>query len=223
MTKGEKKSNTKKRDLVKEVNMESEEKWRGLENKVWTVAEFGFYVVLFTFTVFAIGYRSSALINGKNGYIDDQGAKYIEAGNETVYYNVANQCSDLDNCSISYEASYQNSNVDIKYNMEDGTGSLKVNKITIDTNPVTEFALLKNGYVATFITRDDTNKISYYDNEGKLVREYRTILKSNGKLDSEVGIYAVCNNRKTEIVKYTIQSDGNFFEELIGSYYSDQC
>ena len=46
MTNKEKKSNVKKKDLVREVNKESEEKWKGLENKVWTVAEFGFYVIL---------------------------------------------------------------------------------------------------------------------------------------------------------------------------------
>lgn len=223
MTNKEKKSNVKKKDLVREVNKESEEKWKGLENKVWTVAEFGFYVILMAFTIFAVGYRSSALMNSKNGYVVNPDAKYIESGYDTVYYDIANQCEDLDDCIINSEVNYQNSSLVIDYVVQNGLATLDIGDFNISIDPINEFAVLKNGYIATFATGSESNIITYYDTNGDLVKEFETKLTSSGKLDSNVGVYAVCNNKKLDVVKYTIQSDGNFFEELIGSENSDQC
>ena len=223
MTKGQDKVKGKKKELVKEVNKESEEKWKGLENKVWTVAEFGYYVILIAFTIFAIGFRSSELMNGSSRYIDDTSSRYITNQFDTFYYNVANQCSDLDNCLVKTEANFQNKVVDIYYNSLNGCGILEIGEAEISVGSISEFAMLKNGYIATFTTNSGNNLISYYDSQGNLVREFVTTLDSSGKLDSDVGIYAVCNNGKIETVKYSLKSDGNFDEELVGTYSSNQC
>ncbi len=222
MTKGEKKSDSKKKDLVRAVNKESEEKWKGLENKVWVVAEFGFYVVLLAFTIFAVGYNSGALLNSKK-VIEETEPKYVETGYETIYYDVANQCSDLDNCMIELEENYQGSEISIHYDVANGVGALVIGDINVSTKAISEFALLKNGYVATFGTNDNNNLITYYDVQGNVAKEYETVLSSTGKLDSDVGVYAICSNNKLNVIRYNIQSDGNFYEETINSENNTRC
>lgn len=222
MTRGQKKSDIKKKDLIREVNKESEEKWKGLESKLWTVAEFGFYVVLIAATIFTVGFRSSTLLSKKN-YIVDPGSMHIIDKNNTVYYNVTDNCSDINNCEISTDANYKGDNINIYLSVERGAGVLKINNVILNVGPISEFAILNNGFVATFTIGEDENYINYYNNEGNLIKEYKTKLASVGKLDSDVGVYAVCNNEKMDVVKYTVKNNSDFFEELIGSYQSDQC
>ena len=131
------KDKKKKKDVKNDSLLVTDEKWRGLENKFWTVVEFGYYTILVL-------------------------------------------CFDCFN------------------------------------------TILDNGYVATF-TIGDINSINYYSSNGELIKTFATKLNSSGRLDSNTGVYAVCNSKKLEIAKYTIKDDGEFVEELMGNYNSDQC
>ena len=214
-----KKDSSKKKELLKETTIE-EEKWKGLEKKIWTGAEFGFYVILIAFTIFAVGFRASSLLEDNK---DLDNAKYIENNNNSIYINLADQCNDLNNCSINTELDYHDSSIVLEYDAQDGVGVLNLDGLNLNFSPIKELAILSNGYLATFTNQDDINKITYYNLNGDVIKEFNTKLASNGRLDSNTGVYAVCNTQKLEVVKYTILNNGEFNEELLGNYNSDEC
>ena len=209
-----------KKILVKGSSKNSEEKWKGLENKVWVVAEFGYYVVLFAFTLLAVGFRANTLLNDR---IRNSGSKYIESNYNTIYYNVSNNCNDLNNCMLDLNEIYQGEELSIHYEAIEGNGILDVDGVSIETSPISELAILENGYIATFGEGNENYLVSYYNSNGELIKEYQTNLSSTGKLDSTVGIYATCNGDKLDVIKYSIR-DGNYFdEELISSDTNAKC
>ena len=209
-----------KKILVKGSSKNSEEKWKGLENKVWVVAEFGYYVVLIAFTLLAVGFRANTLLNDR---IRNSGSKYIESNYNTIYYNVSNNCNDLNNCMLDLNEIYQGEELSIHYEAIEGNGILDVDGVSIETSPISELAILENGYIATFGEGNENYLVSYYNSNGELIKEYQTNLSSTGKLDSTVGIYATCNGDKLDVIKYSIR-DGNYFdEELISSDTNAKC
>jgi len=209
-----------KKILVKGSSKTSEEKWKGLENKVWVVAEFGYYVVLIAFTLLAVGFRANTLLNDRIG---NSGSKYIESNYNTIYYNLSNNCNDLNNCMLDLYEIYQGEELSIHYESVEGNGILDVDGVSIETSPISELAILENGYIATFGEGNENYLVSYYNSNGELVKEYQTNLSSTGKLDSTVGIYATCNGDNLDVIKYSIR-DGNYFdEELISSDTNAKC
>ena len=209
-----------KKILVKGSSKNSEEKWKGLENKVWVVAEFGYYVVLIAFTLLAVGFRANTLLNDR---IRNSGSKYIESNYNTIYYNVSNNCNDLNNCMLDLNEIYQGEELSIHYEAIEGNGILDVDGVSIETSPISELAILENGYIATFGEGNENYLVSYYNSNGELIKEYQTNLSSTGKLDSTVGIYATCNGDNLDVIKYSIR-DGNYFdEELISSDTNAKC
>ena len=209
-----------KKILVKGSSKNSEEKWKGLENKVWVVAEFGYYVVLIAFTLLAVGFRANTLLNDR---IRNSGSKYIESNYNTIYYNLSNNCNDLNNCMLDLNEVYQGEELSIHYESIEGNGILDVDGVSIETSPISELAILENGYIATFGEGNENYLVSYYNSNGELIKEYQTNLSSTGKLDSNVGIYATCNGDKLDVIKYSIR-DGNYFdEELISSDTNAKC
>lgn len=209
-----------KKILVKGSSKTSEEKWKGLENKVWVVAEFGYYVVLIAFTLLAVGFRANTLLNDRIG---NSGSKYIESNYNTIYYNLSNNCNDLNNCMLDLNEIYQGEELSIHYESVEGNGILDVDGVSIETSPISELAILENGYIATFGEGNENYLVSYYNSNGELVKEYQTNLSSTGKLDSTVGIYATCNGDNLDVIKYSIR-DGNYFdEELISSDTNAKC
>jgi len=209
-----------KKILVKGSSKTSEEKWKGLENKVWVVAEFGYYVVLIAFTLLAVGFRANTLLNDRIG---NSGSKYIESNYNTIYYNLSNNCNDLNNCMLDLNEIYQGEELSIHYESIEGNGILDVDGVSIETSPISELAILENGYIATFGEGNENYLVSYYNSNGELVKEYQTNLSSTGKLDSTVGIYATCNGDNLDVIKYSIR-DGNYFdEELISSDTNAKC
>lgn len=211
------KDKKKKKDVKNDSLLVTDEKWRGLENKFWTVVEFGYYTILIVFTIYAVGFRTAGILN-RNVIIDTE--KHLE-DNNTIYYNLSKYCTDLNNCSINNEIT-NNNGVNLAYVAQDGVGTLNFNGKNVVVSPVNELAILDNGYVATF-TIGDINSINYYSSNGELIKTFATKLNSSGRLDSNTGVYAVCNSKKLEIAKYTIKDDGEFVEELMGNYNSDQC
>ena len=209
-----------KKILEKGSSKNSEEKWKGLENKVWVVAEFGYYVVLIAFTLLAVGFRANTLLNDR---IRNSGSKYIESNYNTIYYNVSNNCNDLNNCMLDLNEIYQGEELSIHYEAIEGNGILDVDGVSIETSPISELAILENGYIATFGEGNENYLVSYYNSNGELIKEYQTNLSSTGKLDSTVGIYATCNGDNLDVIKYSIR-DGNYFdEELISSDTNAKC
>ena len=209
-----------KKILAKGSSKTSEEKWKGLENKVWVVAEFGYYVVLIAFTLLAVGFRANTLLNDR---IRNSGSKYIESNYNTIYYNLSNNCNDLNNCMLDLNEIYQGEELSIHYESIEGNGILDVDGVSIETSPISELAILENGYIATFGEGNENYLVSYYNSNGELVKEYQTNLSSTGKLDSTVGIYATCNGDNLDVIKYSIR-DGNYFdEELISSDTNAKC
>ena len=209
-----------KKILEKGSSKNSEEKWKGLENKVWVVAEFGYYVVLIAFTLLAVGFRANTLLNDR---IRNSGSKYIESNYNTIYYNVSNNCNDLNNCMLDLNEIYQGEELSIHYESIEGNGILDVDGVSIETSPISELAILENGYIATFGEGNENYLVSYYNSNGELIKEYQTNLSSTGKLDSTVGIYATCNGDNLDVIKYSIR-DGNYFdEELISSDTNAKC
>jgi len=209
-----------KKILAKGSSKTSEEKWKGLENKVWVVAEFGYYVVLIAFTLLAVGFRANTLLNDRIG---NSGSKYIESNYNTIYYNLSNNCNDLNNCMLDLNEIYQGEELSIHYESVEGNGILDVDGVSIETSPISELAILENGYIATFGEGNENYLVSYYNSNGELVKEYQTNLSSTGKLDSTVGIYATCNGDNLDVIKYSIR-DGNYFdEELISSDTNAKC
>lgn len=209
-----------KKILVKGSSKNSEEKWKGLENKVWVVAEFGYYVVLIAFTLLAVGFRANTLLNDR---IRNSGSKYIESNYNTIYYNVSNNCNDLNNCMLDLNEIYQGEELSIHYEAIEGNGILDVDGVSIETSPISELAILENGYIATFGEGNENYLVSYYNSNGELIKEYQTNLSSTGKLDSTVGIYATCNGDKLDVIKYSIRDGDYFDEELISSDTNAKC
>ena len=211
MTRKKKTSIKKEKDLIRDKLIESEEKCRGLDNKLWIVAEFGFYIILIAFTIFAVGYDAANLMSKST--IDGE-ARHIEDNSDTIYYNLTRTCSDLDNCSI-YSDINNVAGVNVGYTSQAGVGTLHFNNTNVTISPITELAILSNGYVATFTIKSSGNSITYYRTDGEIVKTFSTKLTSSGKLDSNTGVYAVCNSKKLEVVKYSIINSGEFSEELI--------
>lgn len=209
-----------KKILEKGSSKNSEEKWKGLENKVWVVAEFGYYVVLIAFTLLAVGFRANTLLNDR---IRNSGSKYIESNYNTIYYNVSNNCNDLNNCMLDLNEIYQGEELSIHYEAIEGNGILDVDGVSIETSPISELAILENGYIATFGEGNENYLVSYYNSNGELIKEYQTNLSSTGKLDSTVGIYATCNGDKLDVIKYSIRDGDYFDEELISSDTNAKC
>ena len=209
-----------KKTLVKGSSKTSEEKWKGLENKVWVVAEFGYYVVLIAFTLLAVGFRANTLLNDRIG---NSGSKYIESNYNTIYYNLSNNCNDLNNCMLDLNEIYQGEELSIHYESVEGNGILDVDGVSIETSPISELAILENGYIATFGEGNENYLVSYYNSNGELVKEYQTNLSSTGKLDSTVGIYATCNGGNLDVIKYSIRDGDYFDEELISSDTNAKC
>lgn len=209
-----------KKILVKGSSKNSEEKWKGLENKVWVVAEFGYYVVLIAFTLLAVGFRANTLLNDR---IRSSGSKYIESNYNTIYYNVSNNCNDLNNCMLDLNEIYQGEELSIHYESIEGNGILDVDGVSIETSPISELAILENGYIATFGEGNENYLVSYYNSNGELIKEYQTNLSSTGKLDSTVGIYATCNGDNLDVIKYSIRDGDYFDEELISSDTNAKC
>ncbi len=210
---------SKKNDVYLEEN---ESIWKSLDNKTWIVAEFTFYIVLFTFTVFAIGTRYPYMMHENDGLAPGDTSRNIEANYDSLRYDINNLCNDLMNCSINVSEQYQGEDIDIIYNVSNGSGVLSIDNVSIDTESINEFALLDNGYIATF-TAADNNIIAYYDKSGSLIKKITTTLSSMGNLSNNTGVYATCNGSRRDVIKYTILSDGSFEETLVGSFDDISC
>ena len=118
---------------------------------------------------------------------------------------------------------YQGEELSIHYESIEGNGILDVDGVSIETSPISELAILENGYIATFGEGNENYLVSYYNSNGELIKEYQTNLSSTGKLDSTVGIYATCNGDKLDVIKYSIRDGDYFDEELISSDTNAKC
>ena len=135
-------------------------------------------------------------------------------------FNLKDYCSNIYDCVVEFDEEDQ-----VTYYTGNEGYELTVNNVTIKLeNPVEEFAVLKNDFIATFGIYDGSEHIiSYYNKNGELVKRYSTLLDSMGKLDSMSGMYAVCSNNTLEVKNYKIMSQGTFVEEVVGTFEDSGC
>ena len=117
MTKTDSKKENKKKDLVREVN-KKEGIWKALENKTWMVAEFGVYILLLGFTIFAVGYYTPSALERSSL------EKKIESDSDSMYYNLEYYCDNI------YD-SQANVDDDISYTADTEKYVLSVNDVEI--------------------------------------------------------------------------------------------
>ena len=229
-----KKKNSKKNSEIKKEILKDEEKWYGLEKKFWTVVEFGVYLILFTFTCIAIGSQYQYLKSSKEAPIIDTDSKNLIVDDlySSFSYKVDNICIDT-LCDAELTAVYKGDDIKVHYSNQEDNTILTIGNVTVKpSNRLKEFALLRNGYVATIeYLNDKTSKIVYYDNNGNEVKSYLTNLNTSGNLDSMNGIYSTCDiptysrgsDHTINIYQYTITDEGKFVEEKIGTYNRSYC
>ena len=214
MTKKDSKREKKEKDLVREVNKD-DGIWKAVENKSWLVLEFGIYILLLGFTVFAVGYYTPSVLNKNLG-----GSKHLEGGYNTIYYNLTRYCDNVYDCVVELDEDDS-----ISYISDGETYKLEVNDASIDLEqPIEEFAVLENDYIATFeLVNNEMSKITYYNSDGEEIRTFTTLLSSMGRLDSMNGTYSQCNNGNIEIHEYEMNAVGSFTDEIVGQYESSVC
>ena len=204
----------KKKDLEREV-LKEESIWKAAANKSWSIVEFGVYILLFGFTLFAVGYYVPFALH-RTG----PAAHYIEGDYDSLYFRLGDYCENIYDCVVEFDEKDA-----VSYVADGETYELSVNDITINLeNPVEEFAVLRNKFIATFELYDGNEYIiSYYNNNGELVKKYNTLLSSMGKLNYMNGTYATCSNNELEVREYDISSQGTFSENVIGTFESPKC
>ena len=204
----------KKKDLEREVNKE-DSIWKAAANKSWSILEFGIYILLFGFTVFAVGYYVPIALNKT-----DVASHNIEGEYDSLYFNVNDYCDNIYDCIVELDEDKQ-----ISYVANENVYELSINDVNIMLeNPAKEFAVLNNDFIATFEVYDGNEYfITYYNGSGELVRRYSTLLSSMGKLSSMRGTYAQCSNNQLEVRDYQISAQGTFREDIIGTFDSEDC
>ena len=221
------KKSDKKKDVTKEV-LKEEEKWYGLEKKFWTVVEFGVYTILLTFTAVAVGIHYKTLTSDKNVIIDEGSKLIVDEKSDGVMYYVSDICTE-NTCDTTLTAQYNGKDIKIEYSSDENGTTLAVGDTKIeDVNPLQQFALVSNGYIATVQADEGKSSIvKYYDKEGNSVHSYTTYLDITNDLTDTKGVYGTCTKNedkdKLEIVKYEISEEGLFTENTIGSFEDANC
>ncbi len=205
----------KKKDLEREVNKDDSNIWKAAANKSWSIVEFGVYIVLLAFTIFAVGYYVPTVLNKT-----EPTARFIDSDYDSLYFKLDDYCDNIYDCVVELEEDDQ-----VSYVANADTYELSVNDVTINLeNPVEEFAVLKNDFIATFEVYDGSEYlITYYNGSGEIVKQYKTLLSSMGKLNQMNGTYATCNDNELEVKEYQILSEGTFKESVTGSFESPIC
>jgi hypothetical protein len=137
-------------------------------------------------------------------------------------------CSE-ETCNASLEAQYKGKELEIKYTSNEEETNLIVGNTKLEgLNPLKQFAVLSNGFIATVENENGKNSIvKYYNKEGKEVHSYTTNLDVSENLASNKGVYGSCtineDKQILEIIEYEITDEGLVNEKTIGTFEDANC